>query len=310
MKSRIALPLSAVVHGAILVALSVMSFDRVKLTPPSAGMELEIIDVEHAMPLPDPSVAKDDLPAPAPVEQDIVAIPRPATASQIVAPAPPPRPLPQPASLVAPPAKAATPPVLQLGPGPVSALQEPPHPAPRPSAVPVAARSVPSAAMKVVSAFAPAQLQPRFDAGAISRMLASKSAAKAQTRIHSGEIGSAIGRAAPRGAAALTARQRMNLEEMIRSQIVRCWNPPVNEDEAGSTVTVLMHIRLDRSGALVGPPEVVAVKGANSANGSYSRAFAASVRRAISRCSPLRLPSELFDAWSDVELNFDPKDVT
>lgn len=316
MKTRFALPLSALVHGALVVVLSVMSFDPVQLSPPPPGMELEIIDFEHAMPLPDPTVAKDfspaPAPAPAPAQQDLVAIPVPASMPQVVTRVQQARPALQPSSPVAPAAKAVTPPVLQLGPGPVSMLQDPPHPAPRPSAAPVAARFAPSAAprLETTPAPAPAQVRSKIDAGALSRMLATKSAANAQTRLHSAEIGSAIGRAAPRGAASLTARQRINLEEMIRSQIVRCWNPPVNEDAAESNVTVLMHIRLDRAGALAGLPEVIALKGANSGNAAYARAFAASVRRAISRCSPLRLPPELFDAWSDIELNFDPKDVT
>lgn len=319
MKTRLAFPLSVLLHAVILIGLSVVSFGRINPPPPPAGMELEIIDVEHAMPLPDPAIAKDASAAPTEAQSEAVAPPVPVPAD----PMPAPQPAPQPAPPVAPAPRAVTPPapapVKQLAPGPVAVPQNPVPPAPRPAPGPVVARPEPVAVTKpstapvasaaAVSSLTPAPQRPRIDAGALSRMLAAKAAAGAQTRLNSGAIGSAIGRAAPRGASGLTARQRMNLEEMIRSQITPCWNPPA-ADEAFGHVTVLMHIRLDRSGAVVGTPEVSALKGANAANAAYARSLAGSVRRAVSRCSPLRLPPELFDAWSDVELNFDPKDVT
>ena len=112
----------------------------------------------------------------------------------------------------------------------------------------------------------------------------------------------------PKGVAGLTIRQRTNLAEMIRSQITPCWNPPQVEETSGH-VTVLMRIKLGIDGAVAGAPVVSHVSGKTAANGAYANAVTGSVRRAILRCSPLKLPSELYEAWADVEINFDPRDV-
>lgn len=290
-------------------------------------MELEIIDTKHAMPLPDPAVAEAE-PA-VPSDQEAVAetmIP-PANPQPVQSPAPQPiaPPVPQAVTRRPVPAKEVKPEpaparVRPLGPGPVAAPQAPIVPQlPKPASsmassastsAPASAPSKPAspqASPKAAASLTPPR--PRLDAGAIARTLAAKAVSGTQTRLNSATIGSAIGRAAPRGAASLTVRQRVNLEEMIRAQVTPCWNPPASEERAAS-VTVLLRIRLDRSGAVIGAPEVVATKGVNANNAAYARSLAGSVRRAVARCSPLRLPPELFDAWSDVELNFDPKDVT
>ena len=328
MNDRYAFPVSVLVHAGLLAALAVISFDRPHKLVQPPGMELEIIDSEHAMPLPDPTVQKEVAEQSAPQqEQATVTDPAPVPVPQTPVSAPPAPPVPQPQRSVQPaapmvkqvtPAKPAE--VKQLGPGPVAVAQKPVPPAPKVAAAPsqskasaqVAAARVANtqATPRPTAPVAPAApARPKLDASALARMLASKNAAGSQTRINSAAIGSAIGRAAPRGAAGLTVRQRANLEEMIRSQITPCWNPP-SADEGTGHVTVLMHIRLDRSGGVIGTPDVASIKGMTAANGAYSKSLAGSVRRAIGRCSPLHLPPELYDAWSDVELNFDPKDLT
>jgi hypothetical protein len=37
--------------------------------------------------------------------------------------------------------------------------------------------------------------------------------------------------------------------------------------------------------------------------------LANSGRRAIVLCAPLELPAELYDAWAEVEVEFDPRDL-
>lgn len=109
--------------------------------------------------------------------------------------------------------------------------------------------------------------------------------------------------------AGLSIRQRTNLADMIRSQITPCWNPPQAEDNSGH-VTIVMRIRLGRDGGVLGTPALSRIGGQTAANGAYANALAGSVRRAILRCAPLKLPPELYDAWADVELNFDPRDIS
>jgi hypothetical protein len=279
-------------------------------------MEIEITDFEHAMPLPDPSVARSDAvenetvpqtqkPTPAASqtsEQREQAMPRPAPASrpaadvdQTAAPLP----------LVESPALPKVDITPVLAPAPVS-----PRP---PVLVRVAPSTIPhpelSPSPPPSAAVAPARPVRRLDAGALSRSLAGRTGYAPRSRLNSAAIGSVIGQAVPKGVAGLTVRQRANLTDMIRSQITPCWNPPVAEGNSGH-VTVLMRISLDRAGGVSGTPSVSRITGRTPANAAYANALSSSVRRAVLRCSPLTLPAELYDAWANVELNFDPKDVS
>lgn len=295
MNKSVSTSASVALHIALLALLSAVSIDQVEKIPPPPGMELELIDVEHAMALPSPSLAAaESTPdAPSPSESPEQAAP-PVAPVPVSSPVAPSRPVPAP---VARPVEVAS----QLAPAPV---------APMPKSAPPAATISPPAPAQPAPAkpdlVKPAPAKPSLNSAALAQMLARRAGTGTQTRLNSATIGSAIGRAAPKGAAGLSVRQRMNLEDMIRSQITPCWNPPVAQ-EGQSSITVLARIRLGRDGSVQGDPAVSASKGENVA---YARALAASVRRAVLRCAPLKLPAELYDAWSDVELNFDPRDIS
>jgi len=92
--------------------------------------------------------------------------------------------------------------------------------------------------------------------------------------------------------------------DSLRSQVSRCWNPPVGAAEAENLV-VSVRIRLSRSGELEGNPEVVSGGGASMAE----RAAADAARRAILRCQPYNAPADKYEAWADVQFNFDPRDM-
>jgi outer membrane biosynthesis protein TonB len=92
--------------------------------------------------------------------------------------------------------------------------------------------------------------------------------------------------------------------DSLRSQVSRCWNPPVGAAEAENLV-VSIRIRLSRSGELEGNPEVVAGGGASMAE----RAAADAARRAVLRCQPYSAPADKYEAWADVQFNFDPRDM-
>jgi hypothetical protein len=305
---------SFVLHLGLLALLSLVTFRARDLVPPPAGMAIEIVDLDHAMPLPDPVLAKQQH-----VEQAARAEVEPVDASAVetssfpAAPAPSPAPQPVTAQAVSPPSPTSAPPMPALGPGPVARPQPaapappvPPAPAPTHIASPV---SSPSAAAPV-TATTPAPSPPRrLDAAALARSLGQPAAPAPRPRLNSAAIGSAIGQAVPKGVAGLSIRQRTNLADMIRSQITPCWNPPQAEDNSGH-VTIVMRIRLGRDGGVLGTPALSRIGGQTAANGAYANALAGSVRRAILRCAPLKLPPELYDAWADVELNFDPRDIS
>lgn len=310
MKSRASLAVSLLIHIVLLVAIATLTVSRPKFLEQPPGMELELIDVEHAMALPDPEVSRAEpqeaeaLPAPdqGQVPQQVESQPTPVPPAPVPQPATPPAPQPKPV-----PVQKPAPEAPQLGVGAVAPKPKPAAPAPAAAAA-SALRAQPAPAAAAAPAPAPPRPRPQVDAGALARMLAAKAGTARQSRINSAAIGSALGRAAPKGAASLTVRQRANLEDMIRSQVTPCWNPPVPE-EGDPNLTVLTRIKLARTGALIGEPAASLTRAAPANSAAYGRALVASVRRAVVRCAPLKLPPELYDAWADVELNFDPKDI-
>lgn len=154
----------------------------------------------------------------------------------------------------------------------------------------------------------PARAPARLDRSALAAQLRQGAPALPTRGFDRAALGSAVQGARPVGAGRLTMRQKVDLVSLIRRQITPCWNPPSLAENPG-VVTVSLRIRLEPSGAVNGTPSVSSVDGANPSNQAYVTALIGSVRRAVLRCAPLRLPADLYDAWSDVELNFDPRDV-
>lgn len=92
--------------------------------------------------------------------------------------------------------------------------------------------------------------------------------------------------------------------DSLRSQVQRCWNPPIGIADAENMV-VSIRLRLTPSGELDGNPEVVSGGGASMAE----RAAADAARRAVLRCAPYTAPADKYEAWADVQFNFDPRDM-
>lgn len=98
---------------------------------------------------------------------------------------------------------------------------------------------------------------------------------------------------------------RMSQSELdaLRGQIARCWSPPVGAVGA-EDLKVRVKIDLARSGEVSGSPEVM-----NSNPNPAFRAAASSAVRAVMRCAPYSLPDAKFDAWQEVIINFDPREL-
>lgn len=315
MNARLSSATSLILHVALLAMMSLITLRSPKIVPPPDAMEIEITDFEEVMPLPEPVVPTDS-----DVNESLTEAPQftPAdagTPEQTDRPAPRPEPAPQQLTpTVQPAAPALSPPVVT----PALKVEAAPKLAPAPvkpvAPVPVSVDSPPDSrpaklAAAPLASPAPAPPARRLNASALSESLAARTSTAPRSRLNPATIGSAIGQAVPKGAAGLTVRQRANLVDMIRSQITPCWNPPVAEENSGH-VTVVMRISLDRNGAVTGSPSVSRLTGRTAANAAYANALSGSVRRAVLRCSPLKLPAEFYAAWSNVELNFDPKDVS
>ena len=101
--------------------------------------------------------------------------------------------------------------------------------------------------------------------------------------------------------------QKIDLAEKVRAQVMPCWNPPPADGLASTSVR--LRFRLDRDGRVVGQPVRSGVTGQNQVSTAYINLLTNSGRRAVLMCSPLRLPPELYEAWADVEVEFDPRDL-
>jgi hypothetical protein len=92
--------------------------------------------------------------------------------------------------------------------------------------------------------------------------------------------------------------------DALRGQIQRCWNVPAGAADA-QDLKVSVQFRLDPSGALDGAPRIVSGGG----GAGIERAAAESARRAVLACAPYSLPSDKYEAWADVIVHFDPRDM-
>lgn len=162
--------------------------------------------------------------------------------------------------------------------------------------------------LPLAPASTPVKPATQFNRAALGAQLQQSTPAKPTRGFDRTALGTAVQGARPRGAGRLSMRQKVDLAALIRRQITPCWNPPSMAENPG-LVTVTLRIQLEPTGEVGAAPSVSGVTGAAAHNQAYVTALVGSVRRAVLRCAPLKLPADLYDAWSDVELNFDPRDV-
>jgi len=90
---------------------------------------------------------------------------------------------------------------------------------------------------------------------------------------------------------------------MLKAQLMSCWNPPVGVSEAKDLV-VTVRFSLNRDGSLSSEPMVL-----NRGRNALFQIAAESATRAVRRCQPFHLPASKYEAWQEVEVNFDPNDM-
>jgi len=104
----------------------------------------------------------------------------------------------------------------------------------------------------------------------------------------------------------LSEQLSMSEKDAIRQQIQGCWHFDAGARDARN-LRVLVRFSLNPDGSVRGTPEIV---DRARMGDPYFRAFAESAVRAVQKCSPLKdLPPRKYDAWRDVELNFDPREM-
>lgn len=97
-------------------------------------------------------------------------------------------------------------------------------------------------------------------------------------------------------------------KDAIRSQFVKCWRMPAGARDAHE-LAARVRIQLNPDGS-VNKAELASDQRGRYSSDQFFRAAADSAIRAVWKCNPLvGLPPEKFDAWSDMELNFDPAEM-
>lgn len=240
-------------------------------------------------------------------------------------PQPPPEPVPEPEPVGEQPTPQPTPPApepQQLAALPEPAAAKPPEPEPEPVPVPEPVKEIQPepepAPAEEAEAVEPTKksVLPRIKPKPPKRRK-TQTAKKKQT-FNSDKVAALLNKADPSGGgsrssagpASLGTRRgndnaRMTQSELdaLRGQIGRCWNPPIGAAEAEGLL-VKVQMRLNRDGTVAAPPKVM-----NSGSNPFFRAAADSARRAVLRCQPYTLPADKYDAWEEVIVNFDPREM-
>jgi hypothetical protein len=99
-----------------------------------------------------------------------------------------------------------------------------------------------------------------------------------------------------------------DLADALKSQIYRCWNPPVGAPNA-SDLVVDFDLQLNPDGTVLGRPQLSG-NSASAMGNPYTRAAAEAASRAIYQCAPYNLPAKRYSDWKEVNpLRFDPREM-
>ncbi|MET0249780.1 MAG: cell envelope biogenesis protein TolA [Sphingobium sp.] len=281
---------------------------RVSTEPPPPSEAPEKGPTEDAAPAPEPEPAPAPTPTPAPPP-----------------PKPEPKPEPKPKPEPTPPRKEVAKPAPKPAPKPVEKAK--PQPKPKPAPVKPAAKAKPAPEKPKASAPSTAKSNPAPKASAPA-----KSTAKAKTDAPARASGA--GKAEkPRGshlgsdflkgidteadtprranpapaAAAMGPQQKSALDAELRRQLKPHWRPPSGAD-ADQLVT-LLEVRLDKSGAVIGTPEIIDQLGVTASNRPQAKLHAERAVQAVKLASPFRnMPPEFYEQWKWLRpLRFDAR---
>jgi hypothetical protein len=282
-------------------------------------------DVPNAQNIGDNTLDLDGPPAPTPSQRQVEAA---------AAPPPEPEPAPRPIEQTRPEATAEPEPVpapaTEVAPEPEPQQAVEPDPAPEPPQVAEAPTPDPNAVSLPQSAPQPqarpqppqAQTAQTPERREPERQPAPQETARQPSREENAnvedQIAALLDRQQPQGGGAQRSEQQAALGgrettgarlsqteiDALKGQIQRCWNVPAGAADA-QDLRVSVQMRLSRSGEIEGAPQIVAGGG----GAGVERIAAEAARRAVLRCAPYNLPADKYDAWSDVLVHFDPRDM-
>jgi colicin import membrane protein len=145
----------------------------------------------------------------------------------------------------------------------------------------------------------PPKPQPKFDASRIAALLdkrdPQRKSATGDTLSNTPSLGTATGTAV-----ALS----QNEIDALRARLRQCWNVPVGVAEARDLI-VTVRIQFKQDGSLLTEPRLM-----NSASHPAFVTASESALRAVRTCAPYTfLPAAKYEAWKDVIVDFDPRDM-
>ncbi|ASY43831.1 cell envelope biogenesis protein TolA [Sphingobium sp. GW456-12-10-14-TSB1] len=112
---------------------------------------------------------------------------------------------------------------------------------------------------------------------------------------------------APAPATAMGPAQKAALDAELRRQLKPHWRPPSGAD--ADRLVTLLEVRLDKSGAVIGTPEVIDQLGVTASNRPQAKLHAERAIQAVKLASPFRnMPPEFYDQWKWLRpLRFDAR---
>jgi hypothetical protein len=97
-----------------------------------------------------------------------------------------------------------------------------------------------------------------------------------------------------------------SLVDAMKSQIDRCWSPPVGAPNPNDLV-VAFALRLNRDGTVASLGELSETI-ARATTNTYTQASVMAASRAIYQCMPYKLPQDSYNQWQEINpLRFDPR---
>ncbi|GGF16879.1 hypothetical protein GCM10011611_23280 [Aliidongia dinghuensis] len=307
---------SAVLHTAIVLVILLGLPDFLKKEPPPeetpiAVQLVNLADVTRATQRnPKPvEQAKLDTPPPVPAvkpepKPDVLTPPPPSPppSAQSAPPSPPPPPTPEPPKPSPPPPP--PPPAPAPLPKPPEPKPEPPKPEPPKPEPP---KPEPPKPQPKPTPPKPEKTKQDLQFADLLKNLAAKATAQEKQdtppKPQQKQVATAPASAqpnAPLGSQLTTAEK-----DLIIAQIEQCWNPPAGAKDAKNLI-ITLRVQLSSDGT---PQSVQIVDQARADSDGFFRAAAESARRAVQRCSPLKVPPDKFEQWKNMTLNFDPRDL-
>lgn len=100
--------------------------------------------------------------------------------------------------------------------------------------------------------------------------------------------------------------QRMTISEMdaFRLQVERCWNVPLGAKDI-ENIIITLHIRLNKNGTLAADP----TPSTRGYGGAFETILVRSAVTAVKKCQPFKMPENKYEAWKEIEVTFNPRDM-